>query len=165
MEIGNWIRLGILGVILAGTFSAGSKFKQAQWDRAENEALKLQQVYRQNAEKERDLLNSQVFELQISLEDEELKAARLNDALQIEINHLPVVTTVTVETSDGCPVVQCNIPNAGSHYRLFNCAINNSCETLPATSETNLSDGLMSRSDFFAQMDGIYGFVDKDFSF
>ena len=161
----NYIRLGILGAVLIGAFLAGGKMRQAQWDRAENEALKLQQVYRQNAEEERDLLNSQVFELQISLENEELKAARLNDELQIAINREPVVTTISVSTSDDGPVVQCNIPDVGVHYRLFNCAINNSCETLSPSGETNLSDGTVPSSDSFTFVDGVYGRIDKDFSF
>jgi len=165
MAMGNYIRLGVLGLILILTFLAGSKMKQAQWDRAKVKALELHQQLKDQSEAERKALNEQVFELQISLENEELKATRLNDELQIAINREPVVTTISVSTSDDCPVVKCNIPDVGIHYRLFNCAISNSCETLPDASETNLSNDPVPIANSFTLMDGVYGRIIRDFSF
>ena len=162
-------RFIILGAIIVAIFTAGILYGRSQiqsrWDKAENAALTQQQALRIQAEKERDLVNSILLDKQIALEQAELEAQRFNDELQIAINREPVVTTVSVSTSDDCPVVRCNIPDAGSHYRLFNCAINNSCEAVPITDQASLSDGTLPRPDTLADMDGIYGSIIQKWSF
>ena len=159
------IAAAVVLIIFFAGFKQGSARVQSRWDKSENAALTQQQNLRIQAEKERDLANSILLDKQIALENAELEAQRFNDELQIAINREPVVTTVSVSTSDDCPVVQCNIPDAGSHFRLFNCAINNSCETLSPADQASLSDGTMPRPDSLASMDGIYGSVIKDFTF
>ena len=150
----NPVGVAVLVVALLGGFWAGSSLKQAQWDRAENKALELQAELRQQSDEERKVLNEQNLALQVGLEESQRKAEQFNEELQNEINRIPVTTTFTVTTAVNCPVVQCNIPDAREHYRLFNCAINNACETLPDASKTDLGNVRLSRSDFFAGMDG-----------
>ncbi len=165
MGLANWVRLAGLGILLTIAFATGSNLKQAKWDRAVVEALELQDELNDQSDAERKVLNDQVFELQVDLADAELEAERLNDDLQIEINREPVVTTISVSTSDNCPVVQCNIPDVRAHFRLFNCAISNSCKTLPDAGEASISDGAVSRSDSFTFVDGVYGRDNQDRSF
>ena len=161
-----WVRIGALVVFLTlfGTFmyKSGAKSVQADWDKDKINALEVQQQLKEQSEAERKVLNKQVFELQVELESEESKAARINDELQIAINREPVVTTVSVSAGDGCPVVDINIPDVVNHFRLFNCAISNSCETLPDAGEANISDGAVQGADSFTFVDGIYGRDNQD---
>jgi len=123
----NPVGIAVLVAALLGGFWAGNSLKQAQWDRAENKALELQAELRRQSDEERKVLNEMNLALQVGLEESQREAEQFNEELQNEINREPVTTTFTVTTSDNCPVVQCNIPDARSHYRMFNCAINNAC--------------------------------------
>ncbi len=156
MELVHLLRLGILGAAIAAVFAAGfstgGNRVQAKWDKAENLALKQQVLLVQQAEEERDFANSRLFENQLSLEDAELKAERLNDDLQTEINRA-VVTTISVST-DNCPAVTFTVDPA-VHFRLFNCAINNSCEAVPPADQTNTD--FVPRAGVLTLVDGIYG--------
>ena len=150
----NPVGVAVLVVALLGGFWAGSSLKQAQWDRAENKALELQAELRRQSDEELKVLNELNLALQVGLEESQRKAEQFNEELQNEINREPVTTTFTVTTSDECPVVQCNIPDARQHYRLFNCAINNACETLSDASDADIGNVRLSRSDFTAGLDG-----------
>jgi hypothetical protein len=166
----TWIRWGVLGAIIIGLFASGYKTGagriQAKWDRAEKTALEAQIRLREIAEDERDVANALTMEKQIELEDAELNAARLNDELQERINREKMVATISVSSGDSCAVVQCNIPDVSQHFRLFNCGISNTaCETLPDADKTDISDGPVSTTDTLTFMDGVYGRIDKDYSF
>jgi len=157
-----WGRIGILVAVIVAVFAWGWNWggdaKQAEWDRAENVALEDQRRLREIAEDERDVANDLMLEKQIALEGAELYSARLEDELQIAITRESSVTTISVSTPGGCPVVQCNLPDVGSFFRLYNCGTNNeSCETIPASDETSLGNGSNSRTNGFTFVDGVYG--------
>ena len=145
----NPIGIAVLVAVAAGGFWTGSSLKQASWDRATNKALVLQQELNQQSEDERKALNKQVMGLQIDLEQAERNTERMSDEIQDAINRAAVVTTFTPAVPAACPVV-----DAVQHYRLFNCAINNSCQTISPTGETRLGDARLQRTDFTAGMDG-----------
>jgi len=150
----NPIGIAVLALAAIGGFWAGSSLKQAAWDRAENKALVLQQELDQQSEDERKALNKQVLGLQIDLEQAERNTERMSDEIQDAINRAAVVTTFTPAVPAACPVVRCPVVDAVQHYRLFNCAINNSCQTISPTGETRLGDARLQRTDFTAGMDG-----------
>jgi len=135
--MGIWLK--IAPVAIAGLLGwwLGSGMKQAQWDRSENEALREQIALRIEAEEDRDISSAKTREASIKLSEAEDEAVRLSDELQTEINKAPVVRTVRITTPADCPVVECDVPDAGLHFRLFNCGINNSCE---AVSDAGVSD-------------------------
>ena len=164
----SWARIGALVAVVVAIFLAGdrqgSNRVQAKWLESDNLALKQHILLRKQAESERDLLNEQVFELQTFLEYEELKAEGFENALQATIATQRLVKTVVLPAPDNCPVVQCAIPDAGRHFRLWNCALSNTaCETLPAADETAFNP--MSGAGTFALLDGRYGFIRQDHAF
>ena len=147
-------KIAVLVAVLLVGFWAGSSLKQAAWDRAENKALVLQQELNQQSEDERKALNKQVLGLQIDLEQAERNTERMSDEIQDAINRAAVVTTFTPAVPAACPAVRCPVVDTTQHYRLFNCAINNSCQTISPTGETRLGDARLQRTDFTAGMDG-----------
>jgi len=156
MDPVQWIRLAGLAAMLAIAFAGGSNLKQAEWDRAENLALKQQATLKAQAENERDLANDLLLEGQVALEDAERKSERLNDALQIAINTEHLVETVVLAGPDNCPILQCLIPDIGTYFRLFNCGISNtSCETLPVADQA--PSAAVSGTNSFTLVDGVYG--------
>ena len=161
----NPVGIAVLIAALLGGAWAGSSLKQAQWDRAENKALKVQQELLRQSEEERNKLNDEVLESQLRLEHAEHKVEVMSEEIQNAINREPVVTTVTVETSKDCPVVKCNIPDAAQHYRLFNCGINNSCETVPAAGKAGRGDAAVPQTSIFTSLDEINGLDEQSQSF
>jgi len=163
----NWVRVGALVAVVVAIFFAGdrqgSNRVQAQWVKADNLALKQHILLRQQAESERDLLNEQVFELQTFLDYEELKAEGFENALQIAIAAERLVQTVVLPAPDGCPAVQCAVLDSRRHFRLWNCAINNSCETLPPADET--ASNPMPGAGTSSLVAGGYGLIRLDHAF
>lgn len=125
-----YLKIGALvGAISVGWW-LGSSMKQAQWDRAENKAVKAQIRLTQEAIDERDTLSAVVRKAALALSEAEDDAVRLADELQTEINKGPVIQTVEIKVPANGPTVSCAIPDARVHYRLFNCGINNSCQAV-----------------------------------
>ena len=150
----NPIGIAVLVAVAAGSFWAGSALKQAEWTEDKNAALELQAELNQQSEDERKALNKQVLGLQIDLEQAERNTERMSDEIQDAINRAAVVTTFTPAVPAACPAVRCPVVDTTQHYRLFNCAINNSCQTISPTGETRLGDARLQRTDFTAGMDG-----------
>ena len=123
-----WLKIGALAGAISVGWWLGSGMKQAQWDRAENKALETQIQLRLDAEEDRDASSAKTRNALLRLSEAESDAVRLADELQTEINKGPVIKTVRVSVPANCPAVECSIPDAGRHYRLFNCGINNSCQ-------------------------------------
>ena len=124
-----------LALLLTGSFALGMKLKQAQWDKTENERLRIltEQLAAEQAKVDR--ANDILAEAQLRLAVSETEAAELNDRLQEAINQEPVTRTVRVEVPGECPDVSIVLPDAGQHYRLFNCGITGDCDALD-TAET-----------------------------
>ena len=149
--MGSLNPLGIVALIgLFGFgFWSGSCTIQAQWDRAQNKALEKQQELEAQSESERRALNAQVMELTLNLESAALEAARLSEDIQNAINRAPVVRTIEVAG-------ECHVPDSREHYRLFNCAIRNSCKALPDAGEADLRDATVPGSDSITGLDGVH---------
>ncbi len=148
----NPIGIAVLVAVAAGSFWAGSALKQAEWTEDKNAALELQAELNQQSEDERKALNEQVMELQIELDQEERNSERMKDEIQDAINRATVVKPAPGKAPRGCPV--CNIVDTTEHYRLFNCAINNSCQTISPTGETRFGDASLPRTVPASGVDG-----------
>ncbi len=156
-------RLIVLLLVLFGCFRLGSNLKQAEWDRAENARIEAETIALEEHRAKVDELNGHIADQQLALATIEQTARELNDALQVEISREPVVTTITVER-DNCPAVELTLPDAGQHYRLFNCGISGNCQTAPAT-VPHRGDGELPGPGPIAGLDGNRRFVNtrRDF--
>jgi len=150
----NWVRLSLLGAALVLAFAAGSKLKQAEWNRANIAAFEIQAELGAQSDAERRILNEQNLKLELDLEQSKRNTERMRDEIQDAINRASVVTTFTPQAPQNCPTVRCNVVDAAQHYRLFNSAISNAIEAVPDAGETRLGDASLSGSDPITRMDG-----------
>ena len=151
----NPIGIAVIVVIAAGSFWAGSALKQAEWTEDKNAALELQVELDAQSDKERRILNEKNLKLQIDLEQAERNTERLSDEIQDAINRASVVKPSPVKTPRGCPV--CNIVDTAEHYRLFNCAVRNSCQTVSPTGSTRFGNASLPRAVPASGVDGTSG--------
>jgi ABC-type transporter Mla subunit MlaD len=135
----NWIRIGLLVLLLIGSFRLGSNLKQAEWDRTENERLREVSAALEAHKRTVDDLNEELAERELALATTEAETRELNDALQAEINREPVTTVVTVER-DNCPKVEFYVPDTREYWRLWNCGITGDCDP-SATGSAGTVDG------------------------
>ena len=123
----NYLRIGLLLIVLFGSFKLGANLKQAEWDRVENERLREVTAELDRQKEIVDGLNEELAERELTLAGKEQDLREVNDALQTEINREPVTTVVTVER-DNCPKVEFYVPDASQYYRLWNCGITGDCD-------------------------------------
>ncbi len=152
----NPIGIAVIVVVAAGSFWTGSALKQSAWNEAENAALKLQVELDQRSEDERRELNEKNLLLQLDLEEANRNTERMSDEIQDAINRASVVRTVIVKAPKGGPVV-CPVVDAAEHYRLFNCAVRNSCQTVSPTGSTRFGDAGLPRPGTAPGVDGTSG--------
>ncbi len=154
----------LVGMLLVGVW-VGSALKQAAWDRADKAALVLQAELDAQSDAERQVLNEFNLQLQLDLEQAERNTERMSNEIQDAINRASVVKTFTVKTPQDCPVLRCNIVDTAEHYRLFNCAVRNSCQTVSPSGVTRLSDASLRRASSVAGVDGAGRYYNEDRSF
>ena len=135
----NYLRIGLLLIVLFGSFKLGANLKQAEWDRVENERLREVTAELDRQKEIVDGLNEELAERELTLAGKEQDLREVNDALQTEINREPVTTVVTVER-DNCPKVEFYVPDVAQYYRLWNCGITGNCDP-SITPEANTVNG------------------------
>lgn len=152
----QWFRLGLLALTLFGFLRLGMSLKQAEWDRTENKRLTMLTEALKTEQGRVDDLNELISDSQLRLAESEQNARELNDRLQEEIAREPVVTTITVER-EGCPDIDISLPDAGQHFRLFNCGIASDCQT--NTAEAGSGNGELRGTVPVARLDGNGGLI------
>ena len=135
----NWIRIGLLVLLLFGSYRLGSNLKQAEWDRSENERIAKLIKELDVQKRQVDAINEELAQREMALAVNEQELREINDALQVEINREPVTTVVTVER-DNCPKVEFYVPDTAQYYRLWNCGITGNCDP-SITPEANTVNG------------------------
>ena len=122
IELGfiRWIRVGLAIGVLISVFFAGSKVKQAEWDRASAKRNAEHFAALQAAAVEQQRLNRLVANLQGALQVEMRRLEEANHALRESISRDPVTEIVTVPRED-CPDVQIVFPDPNHFRRLFDC--------------------------------------------
>ena len=150
-------KIAVLVAVAAGSFWAGSALKQADWTEDKNASLELQAALTAQSDAERKILNELNLQLQLDLEQAERNTERMSDEIQDAINRAAVVTTFTPAVPAACPAVQCPVVDTAEHYRLYNCAVRNSCQTVSPSGATRLSDASLPGSDSVAEVDGRSG--------
>ena len=147
------MKLAAIGAIAGALLGwwLGTNHIEGKWAKADNAALREQtRLYDEAIKDNRKLEDSNALALlRLSVSEEESR--RVKDELQAEIDKEPLVRAIVL---DSIPDGQCFVPDVERHFRLWNCGISNSCQTLPDAVQADHSNGSLRGSDIVAGMDG-----------
>lgn len=140
--------IGAIAGVLLGWW-LGTNHVEGQWAKTDNRALTEQTRLYDEAIRENRVLNDRVATALFGLSISEENAQRAKDELQAEIDKEPLVRTIVLDS-----ISECFVPDVKRHFRLWNCGISNSCQTLPGTSQTDYRNGPLRRASTAAGLDG-----------